>query len=292
MKKVIILLFIPYLLICDEEPSIPLTWWDVHPVHVGGNAIWIGRADIEDEGGDLYFRKSNAYVSLLIPLSKTTFFTPRVEWDNFTMDWNKNPKFHETNFNYMQFGLLFFSMGLDNWRWILRANYNIDVDHFNHPGTYSLFSFLIWGRYELHRKWHYHVGAFATIGMEAAPVYPVIGLDFSPNKCWTFEAIFPIMYSIQYHIDKNWRVSLAGRPLKERFRVASKEPQPRSVFCYSTIGAELNVRYERFLRMEIEAYAGYNFGGSFYIKNRYGHHALYTDVQGAPYAGVGLDYGF
>ncbi len=128
--------------------------------------------------------------------------------------------------------------------------------------------------------------------MEGQEVYPVIGLDYAPNKKWLFQAIFPITYSVEYSYGKHWRFSLKGRPLKERFRVGNKEPAPRSVFCYSSMGAEFNIHYERFLRLEIEAYAGYNFGGSFYIKDQRGKNALYTDVGGAPYGGLTVNYGF
>ena len=123
-------------------------------------------------------------------------------------------------------------------------------------------------------------------------VYPLLGADYSPDHHWTFQAIFPIDYSIQYKLGKNWRFSLKGRPLKERFRTSKEEPQPRSVFSYSTMGVEANIHFELPLRLECEIFGGYNFGGSFYIKNEQGQQPLYTDVEGAPYAGAHLDFGF
>lgn len=277
----------------EGEHLASMSYWDYHPLHSGGNTLWIGKAPLDsNDSGHLYFRKNNVFLNLLVPISKESYFFPRFDWVNFTLDWDKNLKFKETHFNYTQFGLTFFTRAIDDWRWILRAEYNIDIKHFSHPGTYGLFSGLIWGKYALYEKWNYHVGAFATIGLERTVVYPVIGLDFSPDKHWVIEAIFPIMYSLQYNIDKNWRVSIKGRPLKERYRVGASEFQPRSIFTYSSIGAEFNLRYERFLWLEIELYAGYNFGGNFYIKNQGGHKPLYTDLGGAPYAGASLDYGF
>ncbi len=123
-------------------------------------------------------------------------------------------------------------------------------------------------------------------------VYPIIGVDYAPNKKWLFQAVFPINYSIEYACNAEWKISLKGRPLKERFRTGPDEPQPRSIFCYSTMGAECNIHYEKFLRVEAELFAGYNFGGSFYIKNKNGQDALYTNVQGAPYAGASFNWGF
>jgi hypothetical protein len=277
-----------------QEEEETYSYWDFHPVHVGGNLIRFGKAEISDtpEGGHLFYRKSNAYAYVLVPVSKTSYFFPRVEWNAFTMNWDKNPKFHEDHFYYFQFALTFYSTGLDKWRWIARGSYNIDMEHFNNPSLYGLYEALLWGAYQPHRKWHYHMGALGYTGYEGREIYPMIGFDFSPNKKWTFQFIFPIDYSIQYNVGEHWRFSLKGRPLKERFRTGKKEPQPRSVFCYSTTGAEFNVHYERHLRLEIEAFIGYNFGGSFYIKNASGHDALYTDVGSSPYAGASLNFGF
>jgi Domain of unknown function (DUF6268) len=295
MKRIvgIIIFLLCPLLFFGEEEDISFSYWDVHPLHIGGNILRIGRAELDEgDNGHLYFRKNNAYLSLLVPINRHNYFIPKVEFNNFTLDWNKNQKFDETHFYYAQFGLTFYTNGLEDWRWILQGTYNLDLEHFSQPSLYGLFSLLIWGRYALHKKWHFHVGVLGSVGMEAAPVYPLLGLDWEPNKKWTIEVIFPITYSVQYKLNKNWRLSIKGRPLKERFRTGSHEPQPRSVFCYSSVGAEFNVEYEQFLWLDIQLFAGYDFGGTFYIKNQSGRKALYTEVGGAPYAGITVDYGF
>ena len=46
------------------------------------------------------------------------------------------------------------------------------------------------------------------------------------------------------------------------------------------------------MRLEVEIYGGYNFGGDFYIKDRAGKFPLYTTFGGAPYGGATLNYGF
>jgi hypothetical protein len=295
MKKLLPLLLA--ISLCSQECEEPCreSIWDYHPIHVGGNAIAIGEANVDikngPRSGHLNYNKENAFIYCFLPISRTSFFLPRFEYNAFTMDWNKNPKFNETRFHYYQFALTFLSIGVEKWRWIARAEYNIDARHFSRAKTYGLFSALLWGTHELHRKWHYHVGALGYSGFEGQEVYPIIGLDFAPNNKWMFQVVFPINYSIEYSLNKEWRLSLKGRPLKERFRVGRSEPQPRSVFCYSSMGAEFNVHYERFLRLEIEMFAGYSFGGGFYIKDRHGHNSLYTHVQGAPYIGASLNWG-
>ncbi|EKE08104.1 MAG: hypothetical protein ACD_17C00345G0001 [uncultured bacterium] len=191
----------------------------------------------------------------------------------------------------MQFALTFLSTGLDTWRWIARVDYSIDAKHFAKPKTYGLFSMLVWGTHELHPQWHYHIGAFGYTGFEGQEVYPIIGIDYTPNAHWKFQTIFPMNYSIAYKFSDRWRLSLQGRPLRERFRVGKYELSPRSIFNYSTMGTEFNLSYEKFLHLDWEIFVGYNFGGSFYLKDQSGHQSLYTNVQGAPYAGASLNWG-
>jgi hypothetical protein len=275
----------------DEEPSQSL--WDYHPIHLGGNILRIGKADVDGyPDGHLYFRKNNAYLMMLVPISAETYFFPRVDWNSFTLDWNKNPKFNQTHFYYAQFGLMCYTTAMEHWRWIARVDGNLDLEHFAHPGTYGLLSGFLWGAYQFSEKWHYHIGGLGYVGLKGDTVYPLIGFDYSWDDHWKITAIFPIEYSLQYKLGKEWRFSLKGRPLKERFRTGGQQPQPRSIFSYSTIGAEANIHYEREMRFELELFAGYNFGGNFYIKNQNGHEALYTTVGGAPYAGGTIDYAF
>src|SRR5579872_1121646 len=114
------------LLIAEEETT--FSYWNIHPLHIGGNAIRLGSADVTEvpEKGHLIFGKYNAFLDLLVPVTKKSYFFPRVDWTTFTLDWNKNPKFNATQFNYTQFSLSFFTTDLENWRWIMRAQYNLD----------------------------------------------------------------------------------------------------------------------------------------------------------------------
>lgn len=291
MKKLFVICFCTTFLFAEEPPQ---SYWDFHPVHAGGNFIRIGKANITKapQKGHLYFRKTNAFATMLLPISRESYFFPRVEWNTFTLEWNNNPRFNENHFYYLQFGLTFYTTSIENWRWILRLDYNIDIEHFNLPGPYGLYTGLIWGTCQIHPKWHYHIGIMGYKGMEGQEIYPIVGLDYALGEHWLFQGIFPIDYSVQYKINPYLRLSAKVRPLKERFRVGSKEPQPRSIFNYSSVGAELNLHFELERRLELEFYGGYNFGGSFYVKNQKGSNALYADVGGAPYGGITLDFGF
>lgn len=281
-------------LFAEEVDVSSYSLWDFHPIHVGGNLLRVGKASVTNtpEGGNLFFRKSNAFLYGLLPISSKSYFFPRVEWNTFTLNWTKNPKFNQDHFYYAQFALTFYSTALERWRWIVRAEYNLDLEHFSNPHLYGLFSGILWGSYQLYEKWHYHVGGLGYSGMKGSQIYPIIGVDYSPDEHWMFLGVFPIEYYIMYKINSHWKLSAKIRPLKQRFRAGKKEPQPRSIFSYSSTGAEFNVHYEIFMRLEIEGYVGYNFGGSFYIKDAQNHNPLYTDLGGAPYGGLTLDWGF
>jgi hypothetical protein len=295
MKK-ILFTFLAFSLFAQDDDYSSYSYWDFHPLHAGFNAIAIGNADVvpkhESQDGTLTFNKGSAFVYMIVPISRTSYFFPRVELNTFNLNWDKNPKFNQSHFTYTQFALTFYSTAIEKWRWILRADYNIDIKHFSHPGTYGLFSGLLWGTHEMYDKWHCHIGALGYTGFEGEMIYPVIGIDYAPNETWLFQGVFPITYSVEYSFNKEWRLSLKARPLKERFRTGRLEPQPRSVFSYSSVGTEVNLHYEKFLRVEIEVFAGYNFGGNFYIKDKTGHHSLYTHVHGAPYGGASFNWGF
>ncbi|HEX2583264.1 MAG TPA: DUF6268 family outer membrane beta-barrel protein [Chlamydiales bacterium] len=292
MRRFFLLLLLSCSLYSQEEQQ--FSYWDIHPIHAGGNLLRLGQANVTDTdyGGDIYYRKSNVFLYMLVPISMKSYFFPRVEWNTFTLNWNKNPKFNQTHFYYVQFALTFYTSAIENWRWIARGEYNLDTEHFNNPSQYGLFTGLLWGAYQIHRKWHYHVGGVGYGGIGGQQVYPIIGADYAPNKYWTFQFVFPIEYFIEYKLDDHWRFSVRGRPLKERFRTGKNQPQPRSLFSYSSIGTEFNVKYEKFMHFEIEAYGGCNFGGSFYIKDEKGKNAIYTDVGASPYGGLSLNYGF
>ncbi|MBF8263894.1 MAG: hypothetical protein HW387_1559 [Parachlamydiales bacterium] len=299
MKRILALtaicMFGPQCLTAEEEVQ---SLWHYHPLHVGGQIIRMGKADCHNEHpehqtylGNLHYRKSNVFLSMLTPINRHNIFIPQIQFNYVTFDWNKNQKFNETHFYYMTFDLVYYATWLERWRWIMRFDYNLQTEHLSHPGQYSLYNGLMWGSYELNSNWHYHVGALGYVGLKGYNIYPIFGLDYTPSKSWFFQAVFPINYSAEYKIG-DWTVAAKIRPLKERLRTGSREPQPRSIFSYSSLGSEVNIRYERQLKLVLEGYVGYNLGGSFYIKNAHGKHAQYVDVNGALYWGLNLDYGF
>jgi hypothetical protein len=277
--------------LCAQEekgPSADFTFWDVHPFRFGANGISNGGAELNHRGddvGNLHYRKANAYTYVLLPISERTFFMPRFEWNGISVNWKENPFFSQTNFNMIQGALTFYTSALEDWRWIVRADYNVDADHIDEAADYSLYTGMLWGTYKIWRKWHYHIGALFSKGMETQNFYPIIGFDYSPTKSWLIELVFPVEYSIQFKFADYWRLAAKGRPLKERLRSGNEGPQPRSVLTYSSFGTELNLKFQKMLRFEAEAYAGWNWGGSFYVKDQNNNNPYYTSLEGSFYAG-------
>lgn len=293
MLKKWIFLLLTFSLFAQEEDEKSI--WDYHPIHIGGNAIICAPANIHAKEsplrGKLSFNKENLFLYAILPVSSDTFFLPRVEYNTFTMDWDQNPNFLETRFFYTQFALTLFTKALESWRWIVRADYNIDCKHFSSPREYGLFSALLWGTHQKNDTWAYHIGALGYTGFEGEEVYPVIGFDYHFADNWLIQLIFPINYSIEYGFAENWTLALKGKTLKERFRSGPDNPSPRSVFNYSATAAEINLSFEKPLRLDFEIFAGYNFGGDFYLKDSKGENALYTDLRSAPYFGASLNWG-
>lgn len=301
MKKWIALL-LPLFAFAAEPPKEEkkFNYWDAHPVHIGGQGLYIGSATashvrgggVNVPHGHVRFNKSNAFLSVLVPFSEDTFFFPRVEYNYITFDWSSNPFFNQTHFQYLQFGITAYTKALEQWRWIAKFDYNIDPTHFDTPGPYSLYSWLLWGAHEINKQWHFHIGTVGSRGMRRTDFYPLLGIDYQPTQHWLLEAIFPINYAASYKPDNHWTLALKVRPLKERVRAGEDEPQPRSVVRYSSMGSELSIQYEIPLRLKVEVYGGLNTGGTFYIKNIHVDNALYADTGIAPYAGANLDFGF
>jgi hypothetical protein len=282
-------------MLCSQEQQ---SYWHYHPLHVGGQLISIGKAECYNERpnhqhhlGNLHFRKTNAFTSMLVPVNRDHIFIPQIQFNYVTLDWNKNQKFHETDFYYMQFVLMYYTTALDKWKWIVRFDYNLQLEHTSQAAQYSLYNGLIWGSNQIHRKWHYHIGALGYAGLRGSNIYPILGVDYSPGERWFIQAVFPINYSVEYKLSK-WTFAAKIRPTKERLRTGPHEPQPRSIFSYSSLGSELNIRYDRQFKLSIEGYGGWNWGGDFYIKDCRGKHAQYVNLRSAIYGGLMLNYGF
>ncbi len=59
------------------------SYWDYHPLHVGVQSLRVGKADCEDDyPGHLYFRKTNAFASLLVPVDPKNYYFPRIEFNS------------------------------------------------------------------------------------------------------------------------------------------------------------------------------------------------------------------
>ena len=237
IKKALPVVFLVVFGLFGEEPTElrPASIWDYHPIHAGGNLIAVGNANVKQKGGEpdgeLTYNKANAYAYCFVPISRQSYFLPRVEWNAFTMDWDRNPKFHETHFQFVQFALTFLSTAVEKWRWIGRIDYNIDVKHFTHPKTYGLFSALLWGSHEFHRKWHYHVGALATPDSKDKKSIRSLDLTTPRIKNGCFKSSFRSPIPSNIRSIKSGAFRLKGGPLKSAFALASWIPNPAPYFA-------------------------------------------------------------
>lgn len=292
LKKLTFTLSLAVTLLASEKEK---SFWEYHPLHLEGSAVFVAPSDISKspEKGTLRFSKGETGAHFMVPLSKKSQFFPHLGWGTLTCDWNKNTLFREKNFSYYKTGMHFCTTAVENWRWIIGSTYTIDTKYASKIKTYGQLGTLIWGMHPITESLNVHIGSLFYIGLRRDdPVYPVIGLDYTINESWLIKAIFPLDYRVEYKVLPNLSLSLKARAFSERFRTGKNEAQPRSIFQYSATGGEINLQYQIEHRLDAQLFAGYQFGGTYYIKDQMAKTATYMGFSPAPYLGAKLDFGF
>jgi hypothetical protein len=205
--------------------------------------------------------------------------------------WENNPWFHQQRFNTLTLQLGGFSKRLTRWFWQGLIDVNIDMDEWN-LNEYSTYDLLLWGRYEYCRHIGIHVGFIAQTGMQMDRVYPIFGADWKISKNWKLNLVFPVNISLEYILNKQWSLAIAGRSFDSRQRIhRHQENQPKSVIRYENVGAEGSIRYD-IHNMSVDIHAGYTLGGKFKVANRHNNHSHSYKLDPSLYAGAEVDIKF
>ena len=206
------------------------------------------------------------------------------------LGWDHNPYFSEKNFNVITVGVGFFSHRCSSWDWKGLVKMNFDPCHLNFQ-DYVNWDLMLWGRYEIGDKWGFHTGFYALTGMKIDRVYPIIGLDWTPNEHWKVNAIFPLNFSVIYTLDGNWSFALASRVWDVRRRVGEDEPLSKGLWEYRNVGIEFACDY-KYCGWNVNAHAGYATGGHLKISDRHRSHSKRLNFNAAPYVGGEVAYNF
>lgn len=206
-------------------------------------------------------------------------------------DWDENPFFKQKRFNIATAELGFATKRVRGWLWQANVAVNTDLNHFRDT-KYVNADLLLWGRYCWSRCIGFHSGFLAYTGMHVNKVWPVFGFDWTINRKWKINAVYPLNISVVYQFNRCWAASLAGRAFINRYRAGPKEPVPEAIFEYRNTGAELALTYDCGCRLKMNVHVGRTFNGSIRISNENHHHGRTLFIDGACYYGGNLDYSF
>ena len=256
--------------------------------HLEGAYRWIGKANFEKKHLDhLNYSDADAAFYYTQAVDDETTVTYRLGYDFLRLNWDKNPRFSQTNFNYFVGSIGYVSTTLERWRWILNAGFSVDAERFDF-GPSGVYHTMLWGRYHFADCCGVHVGVLGWYGVRNGRAFPVFGFDWKFSDKWSANAIFPVDYSITYSFDDNWAAEVAyasfGGPYKYPRRAHhGTEGLGDPIFMVYSNGVDLTLKYkfEHLLRASLGA--GWNFGGWVLIKNHANHHGKYYHFNSAPY---------
>ena len=221
-----------------------------------------------------------------------------VGYDHTEFRWNRNPYFHQKNFNTVSVGLVGFTHRLCDWMWRGQLNFNFDVNHFRWS-QYVSEDFFWWGRYDYSDCIGVNIGLLGYTGMKIDRLFPIIGVDWKINDAWKINAIFPADMSVVYTFNENLNFVLAARAFFSRHRVGKDEELPRGLLQYQNLGIELGVNYAPLSsafgylsNFDINVHGGYAVGGRIKIANRHYHHSHRFYFKSAPYGGGEVSFKF
>ncbi len=237
-----------------------------------GDEVQFGEADVQ-LGSVIYYceaYKAGAAAAL--------------SYTNTYIHWATNPWICQTNFYTATLNISGFSNRLERWLWRGQASINVDAEEWNLE-NYASYDFLLWGRYEQTEEIGLHVGLIVETGMLMDRVYPILGADWQISKKWKLNLILPVNVSIEYMLNSNWMLAVAGRCFNSRHRANRHEGQAKALVRYENIGAEFAVRYEN-RGLSANIHAGSTLGGKLRIADKQNHHPRRYKLNPAGYIGA------
>lgn len=244
-------------------------------------------------------RQSQRFSEAEAELGAVYFYTPCFEeggkisagYTYTDFDWKQNPYFRQNHFNVATIELGFATKRLSGWLWQANFSMNLDMNHCN-VNKYANYDILLWGRYSWGRCFGYHVGFLAYTGMNVNRVWPVIGFDWTINRKWKLNMVYPLNISLVYDVNSKLSLALAGRAFINRYRVGQHEHIPLAIFEYRNSGGEFAVNYQWRPSCKVNLHVGRTIGGLIRISNQNHHHIRNLNIDGACYFGANLDYSF
>ncbi len=256
--------------------------------HTEASYRWIAEADFEKHHfHHLNYSDADAGLYYTQNFDDENSLTYELGYDYLRLNWDRNPRFHQKNFNYLIGSLGYVSTTIDRWRWIINTGFSVDAERLDF-GPSGVYHGMLWGRFHFIDTMGIHVGVLGWYGVKNGRGFPIFGFDWKFNDKWSGNAIFPVDYSLAYSFDESWSLETSyasfGGPYKYPRRAHEGVHGFRDpiFFVYSNgVDLVLKYKFEHLLRASIGG--GWDFGGWVYIKNHKSHHGKYYHFKSAPY---------
>lgn len=269
------------------------------PFRLDANYRAVGKAKFKEGAkqlSSLLYADSLDTVSFSHYVTDSNLLTWQAGYSYLKLDWDKNPRFRQENFNYGLASLTWTSHSITNWRLLFNFGISADAHHFD-LGNTGVYSGMAWGRYEYTDNLHFHLGFFGYVGVENHYILPILGIDWKIEEKWKLNAIFPWDFSLTYTIDDHWSTALAFAAFGGPYRFPRRAEKGigsfhNAIFEVYAKGMELDLTYQHKPHLTAGIGAGWNFGGWILIKDAHNHHGKYFKFGAAPYAQGNVTFNF
>jgi hypothetical protein len=262
---------------------------------------WIGKAKVHKDGyhGNIQYAHAELDTSLVVWYNECCKEGVAIglNYEFTRLKWNDNIFFTRENYPALQVAATYFTERVPCWKWVAQAAFNIDADKWNFD-DYTWYDLLLFGRYEYCPDFGLFFGIYAETGLKLDRVLPVLGFDWTINRCWQLNAVFPLNMSLIYTWNDRWTFDAAIRLFSDRRRAGhpvENDPIPgfdKAVWRYSNSGLELGANYNHCDWIKANVHAGYSFGGKLKVANRHTHDSHRVKFDGAPYVGANVSVNF
>jgi hypothetical protein len=246
---------------------------------------------LEFEEDHLKYREIDLNLTYLYPFNDAYGISFGAGFIGSEVNWERNPFFEATKFEYVTFTIAGINQCIENWVWKGGASIFLDTAELS-LSDYALYRLFLYGKYALCQPIMLNVGFILELGLNKAKIWPVLGFDYYLSKQLNFHLVFPLDVSLEYFLLKNVSIEGSLRFLRNRHRVKNNEPLPMAIFEYETIGLECDLNYFPLPNFFITGFIGSTGNGDLKITDRNNHHAVHAKFRHALYAGASANLSF
>lgn len=235
-----------------EDISLPTENSSQIPAHfrLRGRSLTTTYGKLQNLHTHLLFSEDDATLSYILPTFCQTILSFSL---GYQYSLYQTPLFNHTSFHNS-----FAALGFQN-NSLPCTTLQAEVSGYMGNGT--LIYVTGYGRYAFH-DFGFSLGAIYRTGIDSTRVWPIAGIDWTPNSTWDIHLVYPIDLSINYHLNTCWTFSCISRLLNNRQRLNGHAIQ------YENYGVELDATYEWNYIVFLQLGVGYLFAGQLSINGR------------------------